>query len=167
MPLLDSCMAGHPHYRRPFTTDRALLSMASTVALHPPADRAVFYAEDEGARLAADFVHAHPGYMRLDELLQPTREGRELWNKLTAGGRPWSDLEEIWWELSWRLARGAQGVVQVFGPRRLVEERPLEEFRHKYSTGSFANTVFEKVELPELEANPRVTAIYYNGQPFR
>jgi hypothetical protein len=56
--------------------------------------------------------------------------------------------------------------VNVFGPARLIEDRPLEEFRHKYSTGSFANTVFEKIELPELEVNPQVTAIYYNGQRF-
>lgn len=160
-------MAGHPQYRRPFSTDRVLLSRATTVALQPLVDRAVFYAEDEGARLAAEFIQARPGYTRLDELLARTREGRELWKQLTLGGRPWSDVEEIWWELSWRLARSAQGVVHVFGPRRLIEDRPLEEFRHKYSTGSFAHTVFEKVELPELEANPRVTTILYNGQPFR
>lgn len=159
-------MAGNPQFRRRFTTEASLLKMASTVALQPQCDRTVFYAEDEGARLAAEFIKANPGYLRLDELLPLTREGRELWKTLTTGGRRWSDVEEIWWELSWRLARSAKGVVHVFGPRRLTEDRPLEDFRHKYTTGSFAHTVFEKVELPELEANPQVTAIFYNGQPF-
>lgn len=64
------------------------------------------------------------------------------------------------------MARNAKGVVNVFGPQRLIEDRPLSEFKHKYATGSYANTVFEKVELPELEANPNVTKVIYNGQPF-
>ena len=33
----------------------------------------------------------------------------------------------------------------------------MPEFRHKYATGGYANSIVEKVELPELEANPRVT----------
>jgi hypothetical protein len=126
----------------------------------------VFYAEDEGALLAASFVGSNLGYQRLDELLQINADGKALWQALTAKGRPWSDLEEVWWELSWRLARAAKGTVNVFGPRRLVADRPLSEFRHKYVTGAYANSVFEKVELPELEQNPNVTAILYNGQAF-
>jgi hypothetical protein len=126
----------------------------------------VLYAEDEGATLAAQFVKKNPDHTRLNELLQATPQGRDLWARLNAGGRPWSDLEEVWWELSWRLARSAKGVVNVFGPRRLIADRPLSEFKHRYTTGSYANTVFEKVELPELEANPAVTRILYNGQLF-
>lgn len=64
------------------------------------------------------------------------------------------------------MARAAKGVVNIFGPARLVEDRALSEFKHKYFTGAYANTVFEKVELPELEQNPNVTAIFYNGNPF-
>lgn len=41
-------MAGHPKDRKRFTTNIALLERASTVALCPAPDRAVFYAEDEG-----------------------------------------------------------------------------------------------------------------------
>jgi hypothetical protein len=104
--------------------------------------------------------------MRLDELLQQTPDGRALWRKLTRAGPPWSSQEEVWWQLSWRMARAAKGVVNVFGPTRLIEDRPLSQFKHKYTTGAYANTVFEKVELPELEQNPNVTTIYYNGKPF-
>ncbi|MCB1930376.1 MAG: hypothetical protein KDH17_20365 [Rhodocyclaceae bacterium] len=159
-------MAGHPKDRKRFTTNIALLERASTVALCPAPDRAVFYAEDEGASLAATFVADNPGHQRLDELLQLSPEGKALWQELIGGGRPWSAVEEVWWELSWRLARAAKGHVHVFGPARLIEDRPLSEYRHKYVTGAYANTVFEKVELPELEQNPSVTGITYNGRPF-
>jgi hypothetical protein len=159
-------MAGNPKNRVRFTTDGELLKLASAVPLYPPVDKAVFHAEDEGAKLAAEFVAKNPDYVRLDELLQRTRIGLKLWAEIKKEQRPWTDTEEIWWELSWRLARSAKGVVNVFGPKRIVEERPLSEFRHKYSTGSYANTVFEKVELPELEANPNVSKIFYNGKPL-
>jgi hypothetical protein len=159
-------MAGHPKERKQVTTDKSMLERAATVALTPPPDRLVLYAEDEGARLAEKFIASNCGFQRLDELLRTTPAGRELFQELTVGGRAWSDLEEVWWELSWRVARAARGVVNVFGPRRLIEDRPLSEFRHKYTTGAYANTVFEKVELPELEQNPYVTAIFYNGQRF-
>lgn len=159
-------MAGNPRNRKRFSTDRRLLDLASNVPLRPAPDRAVFYAEDEGASLAAKFIAANPAYTRLDELLQASSDGRRLWSALTAKGRPWSDVEEVWWELSWRLARAAKGHVHVFGPARLVEDRSLSEFRHKYTTGAYANSVFEKVELPELEQNPAVTRITYNGQAF-
>lgn len=159
-------MAGHPKDRKRLTTDAALMESASSIALRPPIDRAVFYADDEGARQAEEFVNQGGGFMRLNELLQQTHLGRDLWSKLCDRGRPWSSKEEVWWELSWRLARAAKGVVNVFGPARLVEDRSLEEFKHKYTTGAYGNTVFEKVELPELEQNPRVTTIYYNGRLF-
>lgn len=159
-------MAGHPKDRKRFTSDRALLQRASTVILRPTPDMAVFYAEDEGALLAAKFVAANPGHQRLDELLQLSTGGKALWQSLVGGSRPWSDVEEVWWELSWRFARAAKGHVNVFGPARLIEDRPLSEYRHKYVTGAYAHTVFEKVELPELEQNPAVTGISYNGRPF-
>ncbi len=159
-------MAGSPQHRVRFTTDPELLRLATRVDLRPPVSKTVLYAEDEGAERAQAFVRQNPRHTRLDDLLQLTPPGQTLWRALTRGGRPWADVEEVWWELSWRLARNAKGVVHVFGPSRLVEDRPLEDFRHRYSTGSFAHTVFEKVELPELEANPKVTAIFYNGQPF-
>lgn len=160
-------MAGNPQGRKRFTTDKELLKLASSVPLMPSRDRTVLYAEDDGAAAAAAFVKAKPGHARLDELLQATPSGRKLWDALVPLRRSWSDVEEVWWELSWRLARSASGVVNVFGPARLISDRPLSEFRHKYCTGSYANTVFEKVELPELEANSKVTRIFYNGQPFK
>ncbi|CAN7363198.1 hypothetical protein [Massilia sp. LjRoot122] len=157
-------MAGEPIYRRRFQTDPSLLKLASNVALYPKRDRTVFYADDFGARLASGFIKSNPEFTRLDELLNMTPDGRTLWSKLISSS--WSHTEEVWWELSWRLARVAEGTVNVFGPTRFVRDEPISAFRHKYSTGAFANTVFEKVELPELEANPRVTQILYNGQPF-
>lgn len=158
---------------RRFSTDSTLLSAANTVALRPKRDRAVFYAEDRGMELAAAFVAANPGYARLDELLAETEEGRQLWDTLMVSGRPWSDKEEVWWELSRRLARVASGIVHAFGPDRLTQPRPLEEFKHKYQVqtesgmrNAYANTVFEKVEWPELEQNYNVTEVYYNGELF-
>lgn len=148
------------------TTDLGLLSLARTVQLTPERDRAVFYAEDEGVLRATAFMAANAGHTRLDELLAQTAEGQQLAAALMATSRPWSDKEEVWWELSHRLARAASGIVQVFGPARLVEDRPLEEFRHKYQRNAYANTVFEKVEWPELEQNPAVTHVYYNGQRY-
>jgi hypothetical protein len=162
-------MAGHPIDRKRFQTDPVLLKLASQVPLYPKKDRAVFYADDFGARLASSFVKKHPEFTRLDELLGMTPEGRDLWAKIIRPkliGKEWSNIEEVWWELSWRLARAAEGIVNVFGPTRLTRNEPISSARHKYSTGSYANTVFEKVELPEMEANPRVTQILYNGQPF-
>lgn len=149
-----------------FTTDAALLELAKTVRIAPERDRAVFYAEDDGARLAAEFVAANPGHTRLDELLAQTSEGVRLWTALNATRQPWSDKEEVWWELSHRLAQAASGVVQVFGPARLVEDRPLEDFRHAHARNAYASTVFEKVEWPELESNENVTRVYYNARLF-
>ncbi|RYE38016.1 MAG: hypothetical protein EOP24_47950 [Hyphomicrobiales bacterium] len=157
-------MAGHPKDRLGSHTDSALLAQAGRVRLMPPLDRAVFYADDEGAVAAARLVSTGQGFMRLDDLLQQSVEGRELWRALTVQNRQWASKEEVWWELSWRLARAAKGVVNVFGPARFVEDRPLAEYRHRHTTAAHANTVFEKVELPELEQNPRVTEIYFNGR---
>lgn len=159
-------MAANPRYRRPSSTDKHLLDLASSIVLLPAKDRAVLYAEDEGKRLASEFIARHPRHARLDELLQRSGPGVALWHELTTGRHAWASIEEVWWELSWRLARAASGVVNVFGPERLIVDRPLSDYRHKYSTGSYANTVFEKVELPELEANLQVTRIFYNGIPF-
>lgn len=149
-----------------FTTDQGLLSLARTVRLMPERDRTVFYAEDEGVVRATAFMAANAGHTRLDELLAQTPDGRQLAAALTATSRPWADKEEVWWEVSHRLARAASGIVQVFGPARLVEDRPIEEFRHKYQRNAYANTVFEKVEWPELEQNLAVTQVYYNGELY-
>ena len=157
-------MAGNPQFRRRFTTDAALLKLASTVSLFPETDRAVLYAEDVGARRAAAFVASNPAHTRVDDLLARTEEGKALFKALK--GRPWSDVEEVWWELSWRLARAAQGKVHIFGPDRFMRDQPLSSFKHKYTTGAYANSVFEKVELPELEANGAVTEIFFNGKKF-
>ncbi|KQP22428.1 hypothetical protein ASF43_00395 [Pseudorhodoferax sp. Leaf267] len=164
-PLAAMVVLAHQPMLRPlrFTTNPGLMELAIDVVLAPPPDRAVFYAEDEGVKRASAFVAANPEYMRLDELLAQTPEGRQLAAALLSTARPWSDKGEIWWELSHRLARAARGKVQVFGPPRLVEDRPIEEFRHKYQRNAYANTVFEKVEWPELEQNPAVTEVYYNG----
>ncbi len=160
-------MASKPSDRRRFQTDKQLLQLAQVVPIFPRENSSVFYAEDDGAKLAERFVTRNRQYARLDELMQLSRSGMKLWDSLTTPGNPWSVYEEIWWELSWRLARAAKGNVYVFGPKRLIEDRPLGEYRHKYATGAYANTVFEKVELPELETNSRVNEIFYNGEPFK
>lgn len=154
-----------PHLRRYFTTDKQLLELAKHVPLNPLPGRAIFYAEAEGERLAQAFVARHPGHTRLDELLRDSSDGMKLLDCIgPRGQRRWSDIEEIWWELSWRLARAASGEVHCFGPQRFLADRPIEESRHKHVGHTFVNTVFEKVELPELEANPRVTVIFINGK---
>jgi hypothetical protein len=158
-------LAANPMQRRTRISDPLLMKLASSVWIKPPLDGAVFYGDDEGATLAKDFLTKHPtGFARLDELLIGTPEGSSLYRQLMDRGRPWSSKEDVWWELSWRMARAAKGIGHVFASSRMTEQRPLEEFRHKYTTGAFANTVLEKVELPELEANPKVTAIYINGR---
>lgn len=152
---------------RRFSTDVRLLQIAMVVPLLPEPDRAVFYAEEEGGRQAEAFVCAHRGYTRLDELLGKTAAGRQLWDVLRNSSRPWSDFEEVWWALSRRLAHAASGVVHVFGPKRLTDEKlDLEQHRHKIARKAFANTVFEKVEWPVLEQNEAVTTVYYNGKVF-
>jgi hypothetical protein len=172
-PVASDVRSSHLLARQRFTTDRQLLWLAKHVRLSPVAHMTVFYAEDEGVRRATEFVRANAGYTRLDELLAQTLEGRMLWSALSQTARPWSDKEEVWWELSHRLANAAVGVVHVFGPLRLVEDRPIEAFKHKHKVVSrgreraaYANTVFEKVEWPELEQNDNVTTVYYNGEPY-
>lgn len=159
-------MAGHPQHRRRFNTDLSLLKTAASVPLVAPIDRTVLYGEDIGARRAAAFVQSHPSYMRLDDLLQQTQAGKALLAALLSRQRTdrWNEVEEVWWELSWRLARGAKGVVHIFGPDRFMRDQPLSSFKHKYTTGAYANSVLEKVELPELEANLAVTDVYFNGK---
>ena len=150
-----------------FTTDEKLLKLARSVPIAPVRDKAVFYCEDEGTERASAFIAANPSYTRLDELLLQSYDGMRLFNALTRTKRRWSDKEEVWWALSHRLANAASGVVHVFGPARLVEDRPLSEFLHKHTARpTYANTVFEKVEWPELEQNPKVTCVYYNGSIY-
>jgi hypothetical protein len=153
-----------PHLRRHFTTDKQLVELALRVPLNPLRGRAVFYAEDEGGRLAQAFLARHPSHTRLDELLRDSSDGMKLLDRIgPSGRRRWSNIEEVWWELSWRLARAASGEVNCFGPQRLLVDRPIEESRHRRGR-AFVNTIFEKIELPALEENPRVTAIFINGR---
>ena len=153
-------MAGQPIHRKILScSDPELFAIATEVPLFPKKDRTVFYAEDEGDRLAKKWIGANNDYTRLDDLLAQTPQGRNLLSRLKKPGWAWPQIEKVLWQLSWRLARAAAGTVRVFGPARFIQDRPLEEFRHKYSTGSFANTVFEIVELQELVENPRVTSI--------
>ena len=80
-------MAGHPIYRMKANgTDPELLALAIAVPLFPQKNRAVFYAEDEGARLAKQFVQANIGYTRLDEMLEITPQGKKLLSKLKSPG---------------------------------------------------------------------------------
>lgn len=150
-----------------FATDTALLAIANQVFLQPPHDRAVFYAENAGERLAQDFVRQNPGYARIDDLLLVTPEGRDLFKEIDSmGGRRWDQREEIWLALSMRLAMAASGIVNCFGPVRLLADEPVESARHGFRRNAFVNTQFEKAELPILENNLRVTQILYNGQPL-
>ena len=151
--------------REPIATDKPLLAQAQRIPLRPPRNQAVFYHGDEGARRSILFVRQHPGHVRIDELLQRTSDGRDLLAVL--GDRPWAQKEEVWWELSRSLARAAAGDVHCFGPERLTRAQPLVTHRSQFVPGAFANTVFEKVELPELWNNPQVETIYYNGSPFK
>lgn len=128
-------------------------------------DCAVFYHGDEGFRRASLFVRQHAGHTRIDDLLGRTPVGQELQRVL--GDEPWAKKEEVWWELSRRLARAASGDVQCFGTERLSRNQRISSHRSVFAPRAYSHTVFEKVELPELENNHRVETIYYNGSPLR
>jgi hypothetical protein len=156
--------------RQSVPTNRPLLIQAQSIVFAPRRDRTVLYHGDEGARRAELFVRQHPGYTRIDELLEgsPPKgnpEGRELLRLLKA--KPWAQKEEVWWELSRKLARAASGDVHCFGPERLTRSQPVSTHRSRFAPRAYANTVFEKVELPELDNNHLVETIYYNGTPLR
>ena len=159
-------MASNTQSTNRIPTDQRLFILASSVTLNPAFGRAVFWSEGDGKRLAEEFVRTHPGYTRLEELLPQTTMGKVLLGELTARGRQWDTVKEVWWELSRRLARVAAGAVHVFGPPRLIMDGPLSAHRSKFSPDHHVDTVFEKVELPELEENPKVTQIFYNGRIF-
>jgi hypothetical protein len=151
--------------RQSIPTDKELLIEAQRVVLNPMRGHAVFYHGDEGSRSSDLFVRQHAGHTRIDELLKRTPSGAELLRLL--GERPWAKKEEVWWELSRRLARAASGDVYCFGPDRLSRSQPVSTHRSAFAPRAYAHTVFEKVELPELENNQRVETIYYNGSPLR
>ncbi len=102
-------------------------------------------------------------------------DGRELLAWLL-DGRAWQETRDVWWELSRRLARASTGDVHVFGDGRYAAVETaaaspalppgdLTRWMGRFagSQHKYADTVFEKLELPELEHNPRVDTIYYNG----
>lgn len=151
--------------RQSLSTDKGLLERANRIVLMPPRNRAVFYHGDEGARLSFLFVRRHPGYVRIDELLQRTHEGRGLVAAL--GHQPWKHKKEIWWALSRKLALAASGDVHCFGPERLIRDQSLDAHRSKFEARKFTDTTFEKVELPELWNSVKVETIYYNDVPFK
>jgi hypothetical protein len=146
----------------------------------PLPGRAVFYHGEEGTRRAREFVLLKgDGFTRIDELLAQTALGKELLAQLViAKESRWDEIEEVWWELSRKLARNASGDVYCFGPeRRLTDRGAADAFRSRFRwyevpdpvSGklerryAFADTIFDKVELPELENNDRVCRIFYNG----
>jgi len=148
---------------RSLSTRRELLIIAYAVPLVPPPSHTVFYHGEEGKSRSADFI-ARNGlpYARLDELLKRSLDGRYLYRELIDTRRRWVEIEEVWWELSRRLARAASGDVWCFGPERDLQSGNADQFRSRFVQTAYANTVFDKVQLPELELNPRVTRIYYN-----
>jgi len=148
--------------RATIPTDKELLLKARRVVFAPFRDRVVLYNGDEGQRRATLFVRQHAGYTRIDELLERTAEGKQILTLLAA--RPWEEKKEIWWELSRKLARAASGNVHCFGPERLTRPQPIATHRSRFEPKKYADTIFEKVELPELDSNQLVDAIYYNGK---
>jgi len=151
--------------RAEFTTNKELLGIAMRVPLSPERNRAVFYAEAVGAKLSKTFIDQNPGYKRIDELLIVNPEGRNLLASMKKDGKiAWTNVREIWYELSRRLAETASGDVYCFVPNRLVEDRPVSENEHSFDKGRYASTVFEKIELPALALNPNVDRIFLNGK---
>ena len=160
--------------RRSPRTLKNLLVMAEMVALGPKPGKSVFY-HGEGKRAAAKLVATDPSYTRIDDLLAKTQRGRDLRQGLAWVG--WLSQEEVWWALSRRLARESSGDVRAFGDGAFVAKGlppvnptlpktrvPEWRSRHAGSKHRFADTVFEKVELPELSNNQAVDTIYYNGR---
>jgi hypothetical protein len=150
--------------RQSLPTDTSLLIRAQHVAFAPVRNRVVLYHGDEGCRRAALFVRQHAGCTRIDELLERDPAGKGILRLL--GTKPWAEKEEVWWELSRKLARAASGDVHCFGPERLTRNQPVSTHRSRFVPRAYENTVFEKVELPELDTNPLVETIYYNGTPL-
>lgn len=150
--------------REPIATDKKLLALAKRIAFRPARSGAVFYHDVEGAHRAALFVRRNAGATRIEDLLLRSDEGVKLLERL--GDMPWDEKEEVWWELSRRLARAAHGDAHCFGSERLSRKQPVPTHRSKHQPKAYANTVFEKVELPELENSWRIDTIYYNGKPL-
>lgn len=145
-----------------FTVDQDLLRLSRSIDLRPPHNHAVFWCETAGQKLAEAFVAKNHHFRRLDDILQDSPNGLRLYRHLTSPYRSWSDVEEIWWDLSFRMATAASGIVNAFVPPRFTEDRPVSDFKHRFS-GNYADTQFEKIELLELESNPNVTQIFLNG----
>jgi hypothetical protein len=47
-----------------------------------------------------------------------------------------------------------------------TRSQPVSTHRSRFVPRAYSHTVFEKIELPELDANPTVETIYYNGMPL-
>ena len=148
--------------RQNLNTNRELMLLARSIHLMPAPNKAVFYHDDVGEKRSILYTRQHPGSTRIDELLARSPKGNELLSKLK--NISWSEKEEVWWELSRKLARSASGDVHCFGPERLSRNQPIKTHESRYVRGSYCHTVFEKIELPELENNIRVDSIYYNGK---
>lgn len=154
-------------------TDSQLLTNANYVQINPPKNKAVFYHGSSGGRKAAIFVRDNPGYKRLDELLMETRSGHRLFNELLELSKTkWESAQEIWWELSARMAESATGDVWVFGGGVYAKGhdrmhanktgKTPHNFESRHGGGKYLDTVFDKVELPILSTNNNIDTIYYN-----
>jgi hypothetical protein len=149
-----------------------LVRLAKQVTLRTRHGKSVFY--HAGHRETAEaFIRSNPSYTTIDHLLAETAAGLELLHLLK--GRSWSEVRDVWWELSRRLAAESSGDVHVFGSGRYTDAeagsvssdaaiRKNWQSRHESARAKFADDVFEKIELPVLETNPNIDTIYYNGQ---
>jgi hypothetical protein len=139
----------------------------AAVAFKAPHNGTVLWSGKANALRAEALVKAHPG--RMANIQQLLRDFDHLDRGFLADVEAallWLRQEPIWWMLSAELARNAEGEVWVFGSGRVLlgateqVPRPSADGRSNY----YSDSVFEKVELPELDNNPRVTRIWLMGK---
>lgn len=159
-----------------FSTNIDLLNMANRIDISPQRNCSVFY-HGAGGVWASEFMRKNPErkLTRLNEVVKSSEEGRRLWAALVGAydgtkEERWAETAEVWYTLSARMAENSSGDVFAFGDipsRQNPEKNKLGGWESKHQPHYFANTVFEKVELPILEVNENVEYIYYNGKALR
>jgi len=144
---------------------KSLLPAIETVPLKTRHSKTVFYHSDVGKKRAKAFCNMNSAFI-IDILLDETPMGRHLLQRLGEIQKcsGFKAVEESWWTLSRRLAENATGDVWAFGDREIFDDVEHYRSKHQGSKHKFVDTVFEKIELPVLEANTFVSKIFYNGR---
>lgn len=155
------------------STDTLLLRQAARLDLEAPRNATVLWSGSPNRRLAKRFCEAHPGggYLTLEMVLE--QRAPTFFCELCAF--TWPQVEEIWYLLSARFAEAAEGAVRVFvcgiatpeGDRTGPVDPRWYRSSHKprsNARAAYCNSVFEKVEGPALDNNPRADPVFLMGR---